>query len=213
MKTTPTWLVPATVSVACLLFSAVATTVAWPVTRHDGWFADMVVHGLGALLTVLGTAVWLRGPVRLGKLITFVGGTYYIQDLRASDDVVVFAVGFCLAYLWYAGIAHLALALPYGELPGRVDRRVVVVCYVASIGTQVIRFVVDQPHPPWGYGIPQVNTLCARLGSVAQGALAVVVILLVIRNWLISSRVRAGSPGRTGAGWCSSAVSWSSAAR
>jgi hypothetical protein len=87
----------------------------WPVTRHDGWFADLSVHGLGALVTVMGTVVWLRGQARVGKLVTFIGITYYIQDLRVSEDAFVFAVGFCLAYLWYGGLAHLALALPYGK--------------------------------------------------------------------------------------------------
>jgi signal transduction histidine kinase len=198
MRTVPAWLGPVSVGAGGLLLSTVATVMVWPVTRHDGWFTDLSTHGIGALVTVMGTVVWLRGRGRVGKLITFIGITYYIQDLRVSDDAVVFAVGFCLAYLWYGGLAHLALALPNGELSGRIVRIVVAVSYFASVGTQVVRFVVDRPHPPWAYGIPQVNTFWAKFGSVVQGALAVVVIVLIIRNWLMSSKVRRR---QSGASW------------
>jgi hypothetical protein len=78
-------------------------------------------------------------------------GTYYLHFLRGSTQPVIFAVGFCLAYLWTGIIGHLVLTWPSGRIADRVQATMVALCYVA--GGQPGRAVRCRPScfstPSW----------------------------------------------------------------
>lgn len=81
----------------------------------------------------------------VGHLIVVVGATNYLQNLQVSSNAVLSGLGFCVAYLWAAVIAHLVLTWPSGRVTGRGLRLLVLGCYTAAVGSQVLRFVVDRP--------------------------------------------------------------------
>lgn len=62
--------------------------------------------------------------------------------------------------------------------------------YLTSVATQVIRYLVDQPRPPWAAHLAQENTLWAIVGSATAAAMAVLAIGLIIHHWVGSTPVR-----------------------
>ncbi len=185
--------VPVGSAVGALLFAATATAVSRSATTTV-WWRDLVLRGFGAVLILAGLGIWLRArSPRVGQLVLVAGACYYLGDLRVSEQPVVFAIGFCLAYVWTAVLGHLVLVWPSGQLTGRPVRVLVAACYLAAAGTQVVRYLVDRPTPPWWYGIhntPTSNTVSAKVGSLLLVALVVVVVVVVVRRWAVSTRLR-----------------------
>jgi signal transduction histidine kinase len=66
----------------------------------------------------------------------------------------------------------------------------VAVCYLAPVGSQIARYLVDHPHPPWAFGIRQENTAAAQAGSLLFAGLAFIVVGILVRRWATSSRLR-----------------------
>lgn len=175
---------------AGLVFAVTATMVSAGLPHEDQWIA-LAMHVGGVPSMVIGAVVWLRAPSpRIGQLMIAVGASYYLMDLRASDDPLVFAVGFCLAYLWPAVLVHLVLVLPTGHPVGRLPRILIPVCYLAAVGTQVGRYLADHPEPPWAYDIPHHNTAWAKFSSLVVVVLSLVVTGVVVRRWWTSPGVR-----------------------
>ncbi|MGH3875307.1 MAG: hypothetical protein ACRDSR_28070 [Pseudonocardiaceae bacterium] len=113
------------------------------------WWEEASARLVGVFVVVAGVVMWIRRPTsQIGRLAVLCGVVYYFQYLRAADGIL-FTIGFCLAYVWVAAAAHLALAWPAGTLANRVDRALVACAYLASASTQIVRYLVDQPHPPW----------------------------------------------------------------
>jgi signal transduction histidine kinase len=176
---------------AGLGFAAVAAAVFWRLP-HPNWWIAVLVHGVGAFTIVAGAVVWLRArAIRTGQLMVAAGSTFYLSDLRASYQPVVFAGGFCLAYLYAAILAHGALMLPTGRPVAWTTRRVLIpACYLGAVGTQVVRYVVDRPHPPLSYDMARPNTWWARVGSVAAIVLGLIVAAVLAGRWLRATRLR-----------------------
>ncbi|MEV7630288.1 histidine kinase [Actinoplanes sp. NPDC089786] len=106
------------------------------------------------------------------------------------DQPLLFAAGFCLAYLWTAVVAHLVLTWPTGRITRRVQTVLVVVCYLAATGTQVVRYAVDRPVAPLRFGVADPRTAASDAASVTFILCAVVVIAVTIRYWVTASRAR-----------------------
>lgn len=192
-------LVAVPVTVLVLAAAAWAAVATWGVGPPNALWIDLAYRGFGVPLIVAGGVLWTRGTrARVGMLLIALGGTYYLQYLRVSDRPVLFAVGFCLAFLYVGVFGHLALSLPSGRLRGPGDRGYVTLCYLACVGTQVGRYVADRPNGTWNYNIPQVNTRWAIAGSLILAVLGVTGILIVLRRLLISLTVRRR---RTGPVW------------
>jgi signal transduction histidine kinase len=168
----------------------VAIGVSWHASAHHWWIDwPLRLWGLGVL--VLGAVVWQRATnPRLGQLIVAAAGTYYLHFLRGSTQPVIFGIGFGLAYLWTGAVAHLVLTWPSGRIARRGQRVMVVVCYLAPIGSQVARYFIDHPQPPWAFGLHEQNTVAARGGSILFAVLAIIVVGILIRRWATSSRLR-----------------------
>ncbi|HEY0700679.1 MAG TPA: hypothetical protein VGD43_23090, partial [Micromonospora sp.] len=161
--------------------------------RVLGWsWAHLVPHGFGVLAIGAGLLVAARSTMpRVGRLMVACGGVYHLSDLRTSEQPVLFAVGFCLAYLWTAVLGHIALAMPAGRVTGTGPRALLVVCYLAPVGTQVGRFLAEHPEPPWWWTVmPAPNTPWAKASSLAYALVSVAVLLVVARRWLTATRLR-----------------------
>jgi signal transduction histidine kinase len=173
-----------------VLFAAVATGISWHVSAHRWWIDwPLRLWGLGVL--VPGVIVWVRAANPwLGQLMVAAAATYYLHFLRGSTQPVIFAVGFCLAYLWTGIVAHLVLTWPSGRITRRGQWAMVAVCYLAPVGSQVARYLIDHPRPAWAFGIPEKNTAAARGGSILFAALAFVVVGILVRRWATSSQLR-----------------------
>ncbi len=166
-----------------------AMAISWSVSGPV-WWEEASARLVGVFVVAAGVVMWIRRPTpQIGQLAVFCGAVYYFQYLRAADGIL-FVIGFCLAYVWVAIAAHLALAWPTGTLVGRVDRIFVVCAYLTSVATQVIRYLVDQPRPPWAAHLPQENTLWAVVGSAIAAAMAALAIGLIIHRWVGSTPVR-----------------------
>jgi signal transduction histidine kinase len=140
---------------------------------------------------LIGYVVWLRKPaLSIGPMILSLGTVYYLQDLRASANPLLFAIGFALAYLWIGVFAHALLTWPTGLVSGRINWVLIGYGYLAPVSTSVLRLVVDHPHPPIAYDTPATPTVASRLASLSLIALMVVVIAVTARRWLAASGAR-----------------------
>ncbi|MGH3915348.1 MAG: sensor histidine kinase [Pseudonocardiaceae bacterium] len=174
---------------AALSFAVWTMAISWSVSGPV-WWQEASSRLVGMFVVVTGVAMWIRQPIpRMGQLVVFGGAVYYLQYLRVADGTL-FVIGFCLAYAWVGVTGHIALAWPTGTLEGRIDRIYVVCSYLASAGTQIIRYLVDRPRPPWAMHIAKVNTLWAVVGSTTAAALGVLGIALLVYRWIGSTPVR-----------------------
>lgn len=177
---------------AALAWAAAVTVAAWPATESPVWvYVPLRLFGFVAI--VIGYLAWNRPAwSRCGHLIVLLGATYYLEDLQFA---AAYPIGFCLAYLWTAVLAHLVLTWPSGRAASASIRVLVAVCYAAAVGSQVARYLVDAPAPRRFLGSPYDHTTTAKVGSALVTALAVVVVLVVAHRWLHASAVRRGAAG------------------
>jgi signal transduction histidine kinase len=171
-------------TIAALAVAACGIAVSAPVA-HRGW-TDVALHGFGVLAIVIGARIWLgTSRPRIGALIVLTGAAFHLGDLRAAMSEPWFAAGFCLAYLWTAVLAHIALALPGGRLGSAGARALVAVAYAGAVGTQVVRYVVDSPVPPWWWNHnPGPPSATAVASSVTYVAVTVATLAVVVRRWV-----------------------------
>lgn len=187
------------VTVLALAAATWVIITSWGVGPPTALWVDLAYQGFGIPVIVAGGVLWARGPrARVGMLLILLGTTYYLQFLRVSDDPALFAIGFCLAFLYVGVFGHLALSVPSGRLRGPLDRGYVAVCYVACVGTQVARYLTDRPTGRWNYNIPQVNTGWAIAGSLIMAVLGVAGIVIVLRRLVSALTLRRR---RTGPVW------------
>lgn len=175
---------------AGLALAAVGTALSSPAVPA-GW-TNAPLHSFGVLLIAAGLVVSARSAApRIGWLMVCCGGLYHLGDLRLSEQRWLFASGFCLAYLWTAVLAHIALALPTGRVGDPVSRVLVAASYLAAVGTQVGRFVAERPQPPWWWNLtPPPTSPWATIGSLTYAALTLAVLVVIARRWVTSTRLR-----------------------
>jgi hypothetical protein len=151
------------------------------------------------VVLVAGVVAWIRLPSpRIGQLIVLGSALYYVQFFRAANGAL-FVVGFWLAYSWAAVGVHVLLSWPGGRLTDTINRAFVACAYVVAIGTQMVRYFVDHPHPPWALHLQQPGSLWGTIGSVCGAVIGVAAVALAVRRWL-SSPVRRRPAGPVWAG-------------
>jgi signal transduction histidine kinase len=183
------WIPAVLCAVVALSFAGWTMMISWSVSGPV-WWEEMSERLVGVFVVVSGVMMWIRRPTpRMGQLMILCGMVYYFQYLRSAYGLL-FIIGFCLAYLWVAVAAHLALAWPTGTLEGRADRVLIICAYFSSVGTQTIRYLVDRPHPPWATHLPQVNTLWAVVGSAIAATMALLTVGRLIHHWVGSTPFR-----------------------
>jgi signal transduction histidine kinase len=152
----------------------------------------VALHGFGILAIAIGAWIWMgTSRPRIGALIVLTGAAFHLGDLRTSTSEPWFAIGFCLAYLWTAVLAHIALSLPNGRLGSTGARALVAVAYAGAAGTQIVRYVVDSPVPPWWWNHnPGQHTATAVTSSVVYVVVTVATLAVVVRRWVLASSLR-----------------------
>jgi signal transduction histidine kinase len=181
---------PPLATTAALGFATLAITLSAPVA-HQRW-TDAALHGFGVVAIAIGARIWMgTSRPRIGALIVLTGSAFYLGDLRTSVAETWFAIGFCLAYLWTAVLAHLALALPNGRVDSTGVRALVVVSYACAVGTQVARYVIDSPVPPWWWNHnPGPHTAMAVASSATYVVVTAATLAVVIRRWISATSLR-----------------------
>ena len=157
-----------------LVFATAASALAWP-ADPVAWWAWTPMRLVAAGLIVLGAR-------RRGLLFAF-GVSFFLRDLRVCPDQVVYAIGFCLAYLYTAVAAHVALALPSGRLPDRLSRGLALAAYAGAVGTQLVRYVVDHPQPPPNHPTAVDHGPAANVGSVIAVVLGCAIVAVLVQHW------------------------------
>lgn len=169
---------------------AVWTTVVSRSVASPLWWQEIPPRIVGVAVAVVGVVLWTRLPSpRVGALVVAGSAVYYLQYLRSADGLL-FAIGFCTAYAWMGFVGHVLLGWPDGRLYGWVDRTYVVCAYALPLLTQVIRYLVDRPRPPWAIHIAQPTTFWGAAGSATAFMMGVFAIVIVVRRWLVASPAR-----------------------
>jgi len=120
------------VGAAGLLVALLVVQAAWRRQPVDSFAVWLPSQAAGIVLVLVGTGVRLYRPAhRSGRLLVWAGITWYFGDYRVFDNPVLFGIGFCLAYVSGAVIAHLVLSVPTGRLDSRAERVLVAVAYAA----------------------------------------------------------------------------------
>ncbi|WP_157873119.1 sensor histidine kinase, partial [Streptomyces neyagawaensis] len=168
-------------------WTAIVTT--WHRAPYPLWLW-LPVQSAGASFVVCGAVLRVRRPANgTGGLMMLVGFTWYLGDLQLADSRTLFAIGFCCYHLTYAAIGHLVLALPAGRLYHRHERPVVALLYLASVGTQIVRYAAEYPPQPQQWGDPSApHSVWSPIGSVTVAALTVLTAALVVRRWSTAGR-------------------------
>jgi signal transduction histidine kinase len=140
---------------------------------------------VGVCFTAAGVLTWRADPQnRTGMLMVAVGITWYLGDLQASDNPVLFGMGFCLYHLTAVVFAHLLLALPDGRLQRSYRKAVIGWVYLSTCGIQAVRFGVEYPPQPQGWGDPSaIYSAWSTVGSVAAICSTIAVGSLVVHRW------------------------------
>src|SRR5262249_47992361 len=168
---------------ACLCIVVAGTWAALP-SQRSAWPHDLPLRAGGLSFMIAGLLAWARSSFpRAGQLMVVCGVSIFAADLRSSPTTAVFALGFFLAYLYIAVVAQLFVSFPAAWPPHRTERAVVAFCYCAAVGSQVVRYVVDHPQPPWTWGQGGPNTPAATAGSLLASAIVVLVAGLLFRRW------------------------------
>ncbi len=174
-------LVWAGVTAAALVFIVFANVVAW---RHapQQWWDWFPARAAATVYAMLGAHGWRTGRSHaVGPLLMACGTTVFVGDLYVLPHPALAAPAFCFAYLFMAFALHALVALPYGSLPDRPSRLLVVTGYLTAVGSQAAWYVVDQPPPAPVYLIGDAPWITVEY--VAAFAIGVAVLGLLAQRW------------------------------
>ncbi len=185
-------MVPVGVAVLALGGISLIMYRAWPLYDQPAWVAVPVqMAGLPAVLG--GTALWLqqRGNY-LGPVLLLFGAVWYIGNLQAFDNEVLFAIGFCLYFLNLAVFTHLAVMVPHGRLSSTAERMVVGALYTVVPATQLLRYLEVRgriDHETFG-DVTLYYSAWAKAGTYVGIPLAIASVVIVVRNFRRSTLVQ-----------------------
>jgi signal transduction histidine kinase len=181
--------------VAVTAFSVVAFYVnGWPYAPGPAIYVITPTLVLVAYLSV-GLVAWQRHPAeRIGLLFTVVGYAWFLPALTRVHDPLPFTIGWLTGSLYQAGLAHLALAWPYGRLRSRLDRAVVAVNYASNIGNNVVQMLFWNPRTngcgpacPANlllvHGSARLYSTASTVASVVGIGLTAAIVALIVLHW------------------------------
>ncbi len=148
-----------------------------------GWIA--IPYVVGGIL-----AWWRRPASRLGPLMIATGFAMALTPLQWSTQPLVYSVGHLLDMLPAAMFLHVFLAFPTGRLGKTPERILVIACYTAALGLQLLKIIIGV-NP---------DSLFSVVRSVAAGNVIERIQLSFIAACLLAGAVllyvRGRSPGR-----------------
>ena len=134
-----------------------------------------------------GLVAWRRRPAsRFGPLLLLAGALWVLTTLQWSNHAALFSLGHLFDMVVPAVFLHVFLAYPTGRLEGRTERALVLACYVAGGGLQVLKIqlgatpgdlLVLTPHPEAAQWVER-----AQLVTITTLLLAGTLRLLVRRD-------------------------------
>jgi signal transduction histidine kinase len=141
---------------------------------------------------VSGILAWWRRPAsRLGPLMVATGFATALAPLQWLDQPVLFSIGHLLDMLPAALFLHVFLTFPTGKLDGLPERVVVIACYAAVLGLQLVKILLGST--PDNVLAVSGNAEVAHVIESVQ--LSIVAVLLLIGTALLFRRGR--REGRT----------------
>ncbi|MDO8184562.1 sensor histidine kinase [Conexibacter sp. JD483] len=162
------------------------------------WLSLTLLLTIGIFFTATGMYAWARRPDSwFGLQMSLTGLSWFLVSLAASDDDVIFSLGYAFNSLYAALMAHTLLAFPTGRLQTRAERRVIAVAYaIVLIGPLLLLSVTPTPAdlprniflvtPDEGLSDAGQTLLRATLLGVA----------IVVTGMLVARWQRATSPQR-----------------
>jgi signal transduction histidine kinase len=104
---------------------------------------SLLVGWIAVPYLVSGILAWWRRPAsRLGPLMVATGFATAISPLQWLDQPVLYSIGHLFDMLPAALFLHVFLAFPTGKLTSVAERVVVIACYAAVLGLQVVKILL-----------------------------------------------------------------------
>jgi signal transduction histidine kinase len=128
---------------------------------------------------VSGILAWWRRPEsRLGLLMLATGFATALAPLQWVDQPVLYSIGHLCDMLPAALFLHVFLAFPTGRLTRLPERVVVIACYAAVLGLQVLKIVL---------GVTPDNLLAVFANTAAANRVEVIQLMIVAGLLLVGA--------------------------
>jgi signal transduction histidine kinase len=158
---------------------------------------------VGASLLGCGLASWRARPEnRVGKIMVFTGFAWFTAQLVEASPAWLNTIGLAVQSVWIIGLVWLLLSFPSGRLTGRLDRSLVVVGAIATLGLQLLAMLDGNKAglrcPSCANNLLQVvHQNQHALGLLNLQRLAGIPLIAAIIAVLIGRWVRAGAAHRS----------------
>ncbi|MGH3787118.1 MAG: sensor histidine kinase [Pseudonocardiaceae bacterium] len=183
---------PVALAAAVTALAILLIAKAWDSYEGPAWLA-IPLQLVGFPYILGGAALWIHRPGNyLGPVCMLFGAAWYLGDLQAFDQEILFAIGFVGYHLNVVIFAHLALMVPGGRLVGRLDRSVVVALYIMVPVTQFLRYLEVRPvidRTTFG-DVTAYYSSWARVATYLGAPLAVAAAALVIIHFRRATTVQ-----------------------
>jgi signal transduction histidine kinase len=131
-------------------------------------------------------AWWRRPDNRVGPLMTLVGFAWFLGSLTYANAALPFTIGTLLDNLWVGALIHMLVAFPTGRVAAGLERRLVIVGWLAATALPFATALV-QAEPP-GCGDCPENLLLVTDSDAAADAVDVTgfVVTIVLLGALVA---------------------------
>ena len=131
-------------------------------------------------------AWWRRPDNRVGPLMTLVGFVWFLGSLTYANAALPFTIGTVLDNLWVGALIHMLVAFPTGRVAAGLERRLVIVGWLAATALPFAAALV-QAEPP-GCGDCPENLLLVTDSDAAADAVDVTgfVVTIVLLGALVA---------------------------
>jgi len=131
-------------------------------------------------------AWWRRPDNRVGPLMTLVGFVWFLGSLTYANAALPFTIGTVLDNLWVGALIHMLVAFPTGRVAAGLERRLVIVGWLAATALPFATALV-QAEPP-GCGDCPENLLLVTDSDAAADAVDVTgfVVTIVLLGALVA---------------------------
>jgi signal transduction histidine kinase len=150
-----------------------------------------LVLGWGFMGTGL-FAWWQRPEHRIGPLMTLVGFTWFIGAAGSSDNGWLFTFGAAVSSLWIGALVNLLIAYPSGRVAPGLERWLVRLGWVVSLGPLPALFFTAQldtecddcpPNELLVRDIPAVTHVIVAVWGIAAVGLLLGLAVVLVRRW------------------------------
>jgi signal transduction histidine kinase len=157
----------------------------WDVLQLLYWESLIVLYCVSGLL-----ANWRQPHNPFGLLMFWAGLTLWCAGLQLAANPALALIGDIMQTMPIAAVAHLVMAYPYGRLPDRLSRIVVVSIYTVALALQAPSYVLA------GNGALMIADLPAVAAAVSSAQRVVGVLGLFVAAGVVLRRLRLDRPER-----------------